>query len=96
MKKWLVLLITLFLVACSPTTQDPTPQKVPIQITFLHYFSEALSGGINDMVAFFNQGQDIYVLEAVPLDHEAFKLSIVEDLESGTTPDVFLLGRGSC
>jgi len=96
MRKIVFLLVSiLFLVACSPVVEEVAPKPDPIDISFLHYFSDPLSGGINEMVTVFNEGQGAYRLKAVPLDHEAFKLSIVEDLKSKNPPEVYSYWAGA-
>lgn len=58
-------------------------------VTFLHYFTDSLSGGIDDMARAFNQQNALYELKAVSLDHEAFKTSIQGILKSGNPPDLY-------
>lgn len=57
-------------------------------ITFHHYFSGSLSGGINDMVESYNTSQSEYNLKVVPIDHEAYKVNIIQSLKSGTAADI--------
>ncbi len=57
-------------------------------VTFHHYFSGTLSGGIDEMVGRYNESQSIYQLNAVPIDHEAYKVSILKSFENGTPADL--------
>lgn len=91
----LILFASFFLMSCAPTVEEPPPKANPIDISFLHYFSDPLSGGINEMVTVFNEGQTEYTLRAVPLDHEAFKLSMVADLKSQNPPEVYSYWAGA-
>ncbi len=90
MKKFVLFVLCVFLFAsCAPKAAVTPVAKEPVDISFLHYFSEPLTGGINEMVTVFNEKQSDYLLKAVPLDHEAFKLSIVQDLKSVSPPEVY-------
>lgn len=75
---------------------DPAPSAPPkTAITFLHYFTDSLSGGIDDMARSFNSSQTQYELKAVSLDHEAFKTSIRETLKSDQPPDLYSYWAGA-
>lgn len=91
-----IVALSLLLVACTATpANEPSPKKQGVNISFLHYFSDPLNGGIDEMVKVFNDNQSDYVLKAVPVDHEAFKASIVKDLKSTSPPEVYSYWAGA-
>ncbi len=64
-------------------------------VTLLHYFSGALSGGIAELAQEFNTKNPQYELRPVPIDHEAFKTSIHDTLQSGKPPDLYSYWAGA-
>lgn len=93
-----IILVSLGLSSCSTdivqSVKDDmeTPKTT---ITFLHYFSDVLDGGIKELVNQFNSGQEQYMLKAIPIDHEAFKISIVKSLEDKNPPDIYSYWAGA-
>lgn len=86
---WVIfsLVIILVLSACEQVSiQDGEEKREPI--IFHHYFSGTLSGGIDEMVARYNDSQTVYRLNAVPIDHEAYKVNILNSLENGRPADL--------
>lgn len=71
-------------------------KTAPRNVSFLHYFSFAGSFGstMDSVVADFNRQHPEHVLTATPLDHEAFKTSIRDDLRLGNTADVYSYWAG--
>ena len=67
----------------------------PEKVTFFHYFSGTLSGGMDDLVVAFNKENPEYVLTHTPVDHEAFKTSIMVMLSGGNPPDLFSYWAGA-
>ncbi len=65
------------------------------KVTFMHYFSGTLAGGIDDLVNTFNAENPQYNLTDTPLDHEAFKTSIRVMLAGGNPPDLFSYWAGA-
>jgi multiple sugar transport system substrate-binding protein/raffinose/stachyose/melibiose transport system substrate-binding protein len=65
------------------------------KVTFFHYFSGTLAGGIDDLVSTFNAENPQYNLRATPVDHEAFKISIRVMLSGGNPPDLFSYWAGA-
>ena len=65
------------------------------KVTFLHYFSGTLAGGIEDLVTTFNAENPQYELSHTPVDHEAFKTSIRVMLSGGNPPDLFSYWAGA-
>ncbi len=65
------------------------------EVTFLHYFSGTLAGGIDDLISTFNAENPQYNLKDTPLDHEAFKASIRVMLSGGNPPDLFSYWAGA-
>ncbi len=64
-------------------------------VTFFHYFSGTLAGGIEELVTEFNRDNPEYALSHTPLDHEAFKTSIRVMLSGGNPPDLFSYWAGA-
>jgi len=80
-------MISLFLSGCtSYSSSTVVKQRAPI--SFHHYFSGELSGGIDDMVQEYNLSQELYQLNVVPIDHEAYKLSIIKSFEDKNPTDM--------
>ncbi|GAK49862.1 extracellular solute-binding protein, family 1 [Candidatus Moduliflexus flocculans] len=65
------------------------------QIIFLHYWTGALSGGINDMVSAFSAIHPEYTVRATGFEHESFKISIKVMLAGGNPPDMFSYWAGA-
>lgn len=80
-----------FLLTACGKAKIKTRQKV----TLLHYWSGTLSGGIDGLVSTFNSNNTDIELIATPLDHEAFKTSIRDTLESGNPPDLYTYWAGA-
>lgn len=94
----ILLLVSLGLTSCSSGIDQSNVPEQKIEkttITFLHYFSDVLDGGIKELVNQFNNDQEEYVLKAIPIDHEAFKISIVKSLEEKNPPDIYSYWAGA-
>lgn len=93
---WLTCLMIGFVLAgCERATDQPPAALHKTSITLLHYFTDSLSGGMDDMARSFNSGNTRYELKAVSLDHEAFKTSIQDTLKSGQPPDLYSSWAGA-
>ena len=92
---FLGLLMIGFLAGCDRAPDQPASAPQKTSITFLHYFTDSLSGGIDDMARSFNNQNTRYELKAVSLDHEAFKTSIQDTLKSGQPPDLYSSWAGA-
>ncbi len=57
-------------------------------VSFHHYFSGTLGGGIEEMVDVYNQTQESFHLNVVPIDHEAYKINILESFDNNTPADM--------
>lgn len=79
----------------SPPRSGKAPGSVRSKITFLHYFSDELSGGVDGMIRLFNEANPEYELGATALDHESFKTSIHATLGSATPPDLYSYWAGA-
>ncbi|MDR3563344.1 MAG: extracellular solute-binding protein [Negativicutes bacterium] len=85
-----------FLAGCSGGKgASPGPQDSKKKVTLLHYFSGTLSGGVQEMVETFNKKSAAFELVATPLDHEAYKTSIRETLDSRRSPDLYSYWAGA-
>ncbi len=89
------LVICLALVTGCVDSGRQTPAATRKRVTFLHYFSDTLSGGIDDMVKAFNAQQSRYEIAVTPLEMEAFKTSIRKTLEAGNPPDLYSYWAGA-
>lgn len=94
MRRAVLLVVLIMIAACN---QNPAANKQPERssITFLHYFTDSLSGGIADMAKVFNRQNSTFDLKPIPLDHESFKTSIKQNLESGNPPDLYSYWAGA-
>lgn len=102
LKKTVLILLTLLtLLAVSSMAlfaggeQDTPAEGAPEKVTFFHYFSGTLSGGMDDLVDTFNKDNPEYVMTHTPVDHEAFKTSILVMLSGGNPPDLFSYWAGA-
>lgn len=89
-KGWQLLgsLVLCLLAACGRETAPAAP-PTRSTVTFLHYFTDSLSGGVGETAAAFNAQSARHELKAVSLDHEAFKSSIRDTLQAGNPPDLY-------
>ena len=85
----------LLLAGCQRAPDLPVAGAPKTAITLLHYFTDSLSGGMDDMARTFNSQNRRYELKAVSLDHEAFKTSIQDTLKSGNSPDMYAYWAGA-
>ncbi|MBF9016993.1 MULTISPECIES: ABC transporter substrate-binding protein [unclassified Oceanispirochaeta] len=94
----ILLLITLFVIPMTVSAnggQDEMTTEEAEKVTFFHYFSGTLSGGMDDLVETFNEENPEYDLAHTPVEHEAFKTSIMVMLSGGNPPDLFSYWAGS-
>lgn len=91
------LIVGLFLALFSVVIVVPGPAIAasPAKISLFHYFSGALSGGLNEMVATVNAGREDGQVLAQGLDHEAFKSMIHATLARGNPPELFSYWAGA-
>ncbi len=64
------------------TDNASTNYQTKKRVTFFHYWSGGMSGGIDQMVKVFNEKNSDYVLSATGLEHESFKISISETADN--------------
>lgn len=64
-------------------------------LVFLHYWTGALSGGIEDMVSAYNAANPHNSVKATGFEHESFKVGINAMLDGGTPPDMFSYWAGA-
>ncbi len=64
-------------------------------VSFLHYWTDDMSGGVNEMTARFSAENPDSPIQATGFEHEAFKISINVMLDSGTPPDMFSYWAGA-
>ena len=83
------------LVGCDRAPEPPAASAPKTAITFLHYFTGSLSGGLDDMARVFNRQNPQFEIKAVSLDHEAFKTSIQDTLKAGQPPDLYASWAGA-
>lgn len=94
--RWLAMLLIVQMLMLSACQQAPIQSPKPrTSLTLLHYFSGEFSGGIDALVGGFNQEQDQYLLNAVPIEHEAFKVSILKALEDENPPELYSYWAGA-
>lgn len=88
-------LAALLLTACQRTPEPTAEPAAKTPLTFLHYFTGSLSGGLDDLAHTFNRQNTRFELKAVSLDHEAFKSSIRDTLAMGNPPDLYASWAGA-
>lgn len=97
----LILVLSLVMAGCvgvniqNTISSSDSEKSETITITFLHYFSDVLDGGIKELVSQFNDGQDEYMVKSIPIDHEAFKISIIKSFEAKNPPDIYSYWAGA-
>lgn len=91
----LLLLAALTLSACQRAADPPAAAAPRVAITFLHYFTDSLSGGADDMARVFNSQNTRFELKAVSLDHESFDASMQDTLTTGNPPDIYSYWAGA-
>ncbi len=84
-----------FLSGCQREPEQPAQATPKTSITFLHYFTDSLSGGFDGIARLFNGQSPRFELKAVSLNHEAFKTSIQATLTSGHPPDLYSYWAGA-
>lgn len=87
------LLAVIMLVSCEGKEAPSSPETKGV--SFLHYFSGSLSGGIDELITTFNEANPLFRLSATPLDHEAFKSGILDSLAEGNPPDIYSYWAGA-
>lgn len=63
-------------------------------VSLYHYFSGALSGGVDETVNIINSSSNQGKIVANALDHEAFKSLIISNLAKGDPPELFTYWAG--
>ena len=91
-----LVIMLIILCSCSPKgTTANVAEIVKQKVVFLHYFSGTLSGGSNNLTTNFNEASREYELMSVPIDHEAYKVSILDSLNYGEPPDIYSYWAGA-
>ena len=79
-----------------PTAPTIGSEKAAVQhVTLYHYFSGALSGGVDETVKIVNDSSSQKNIIANALDHEAFKSLILSNLAKGNPPELFTYWAGT-
>lgn len=86
--------ITLFSLIQPTNREQPVSEQPQKIVNFFHYFSGALSGGIEEMVGEVNAHSDSFTVLASPLDHESFKTMIPTAFERSNPPELFSYWAG--
>ena len=97
MKKisWSVISVIIICMVFTLSIPQKAFTKEPEKIIFLHYWSGALSGGINEMVTVFNNKYPNFHVRATGFEHESFKIGIKVMLAGGNPPDLFSYWAGA-
>lgn len=91
-----ILILVLVLMTSVGCSEREKPEvKTKESLTLLHYFSGVFSGGIDALVGGFNQEQDAFLLSAIPIEHEAFKTSILKALADNNPPELYSYWAGA-
>ncbi|MBB1089669.1 extracellular solute-binding protein [Rhodopseudomonas palustris] len=90
----IVAILIISVIGCDRTDDSKDKLSVKTSIIFLHYFTDSLSGGINDMAAVFNSRNQQYDLKPTAINHESFETSIRYTLKS-SPPDLYSYWAGA-
>jgi ABC-type glycerol-3-phosphate transport system substrate-binding protein len=90
-----MILVLLCLAGCQKDSESPDSNPARRSVSLLHYFSGSLSLGVSDLSERFNAQSPLFSLHAVSLDHEAFKSSILDTLQSGHPPEIYSYWAGA-
>lgn len=94
--KYCLIVLVLILFSCSDSNKSANTAAENSQpLIFLHYWSEEMGGGIEDMVSVFNQNNPGYKVKQTGFDHESFKVSMRVMLKGGNPPDIFSYWAGA-
>ncbi len=77
----------------SSTAIETTPVAIQ-HVSLYHYFSGALSGGMEETIDSINADSEKEKILANALDHEAFKSLILSNLAKGDPPEIFTYWAG--
>lgn len=90
------LLILLLILSCGPKKEKKESAAIDNQpLIFLHYWSEDMGGGINQMMRTFNSFNPGYEIKSTGFEHESFKISMKVMLAGGNPPDLFSYWAGA-
>lgn len=80
---------------CSRSTEESKETRK--EVSFQHYFSFSgpFAGTMHALADKFNRTNPNHTLRVTPLDHEAFKTSILDDLRRGQTADLYTYWAGA-
>lgn len=97
--RWKGAVLALVALACLATGPGPwggrAAAKAPEEVTFLHYWTGALRGGIDAMLAEVARLEPSVHVRLVDFEHETFKVGIKAMLTSGRPPDLFSYWAGA-
>lgn len=65
------------------------------ELTFLHYWTGGMNGGVQEMVNAYNTDNPQHTVRATEFEHESFKVAINGMLASDTPPDFFSYWAGA-
>ncbi|MEF2232231.1 MAG: extracellular solute-binding protein [Pseudodesulfovibrio sp.] len=83
----------LFLAALPQVAENARAHEGP-ELVFLHYWTDALNGGIDEMTQAYNRANPGNPVRAAGFEHESFKQSIALMIEGDSTPDLFSYWAG--
>ena len=94
---WLCLLSLTLMFAGGCGRNEEAERPVRQNVTLLHYFSFSgeFSGAMERLAEGFNRSVSAHTLTALPVDHESFKTSILEDLRRGNAAELYSYWAGA-
>lgn len=96
MKHFYLILVLFFITGCNHEDKKSSADQIRNQpLIFLHYWSEEMGGGIEEMVLAFNENNPGYSVKQTGFDHESFKVSMKVMLKAGNPPDIFSYWAGA-
>jgi len=86
---------TLLALAFAILLASPGRTDAGRDLVFLHYWTDSLSGGINEMAEAYNQAHPTARVRATGFEHESFKQGILSMLAGNSAPDMFSYWAGA-
>jgi len=97
LRKAALFLILLIISGCSEQkkSSNETEPLMRKKISLVHYFSGNFKGGFDELINNFNKKNPEYELSISALDHEAFKTSILNELQKDNPADIYSYWGGA-
>jgi len=97
LEKIVHLLLLLLIAGCTNKNETPVKSETLVRkkITLQHYFTGNFQGGFNELMDSFNKKNPDHELSITAIDHESFKTSILNELQSANPSDIYSYWAGA-